>query len=264
MRLHALDDNGTIYRVDVSMCTNPENILTSMVYDMVLYNCRLMGNVHHIIKVSGGSFSNCYVEEVASVKINAKFRPTKGDDGDIEHIIDFNNGSIAACVDWVVPYGYRAFFCMDDKGKCFLFMSNPEDQYVMFPMSNCYEDGRVCIGNVKADKSLSEGEYFKAMADCFFNSRWNDHETTGRLFTNHNRFIFRWDENMEQLPMVDPETHLMVTNPSFSGTSAIAHIIRNYEKPKYGESSMVGAPRIVLLEEGKDDDEIFDDLLEVD
>ena len=123
-----------------------------------------------------------------------------------------------------------------------IMVCESDNSFRMIPMSNTYEDCKVCAGTVKlnANKFRSVAEAFNHAMNAFWAREWNDHETMARLFSSHNRYIFRWDIGLKQLPMIDPLLHMKVSSPSISGVSALSDVIRCSDKPAY-DGTLKGA-----------------------
>lgn len=241
---YAFDERGGLYKVQTSLCINPKQVIASLMESGVIYAGRIYDGIHIALVNSTGIARVAFIKEMPHIKLSTKFSVDTDTNGDLCHFIDYKGG-VKASVDWVVPDGYRLFFCLDRVGhkRYGLILVDPEGDFRMIPMSNCYDDCTVCTGDMDIPDTDSIAEEFKAAMDLFWGSYWTNHETHTMLFTEHNRFIFRWDLDMKQLPMIEPERHLPKASPLFSAASAIVDVMLTQGKPRYDErEDKVGDP----------------------
>ena len=255
MKFFAFNSDGAIYQATLSMCDNPKDVLASLVDSQVIYAGHIVDGIHCGIALQNGATHAVFAKEASHLRLSAQFAVHPDvDGGELRHFVDYKGG-VKACVDWIVPDGYRLFFTKDAGGLgggYGMTLVDSDGGFRMVPMSNCYEDCRVCTGTMNLPDTSSQVEAFGFAFDTFWRSDWNDHETHARLFSEHNRYIFRWDMEMNQLPMIDPENHLPKACPRFTGTSIMKDIIDRYPKKTYGQATepKVGEP---IIEEAKDD-----------
>lgn len=234
-------NNGVMYRVRKDAVDNAGDILGALTENFISYTGELFDGVHHGVKNSNGTIQHLFVKEASHLRMSTKFGIRTGEGRRLEHFIDYHGG-VRGVVDWVVPMDYRMFFCLETGGASYpfhLLFVNPKKEFVMIPMSNCYDAGGVCHGNipVPSNNELNIADKFKAAMDMFWNSEWSNHLIEYAKFVNHNKKIFRWDIKMKQLPMIDPEVNLPTMNPNFSGSSLVSEVMNRRKKLTYNKST---------------------------
>lgn len=240
MKYYITDGTNGLWMANLQMVDNPAQVLASLMKNGLLYCGQLFDGVYAGFVNNNGSTTGCFVKEVSYLRLNTQFALHECPEGtgELMHFVDYRGG-VKAGVDWVVPDGYRLFFCYQQDGGRFpyhLLLVNPDKEFVMIPMSNCHDGGSVCHGDIEIDRSIPIAEAFNHALTMYTNSYWNDHLITEEKFVRHNRYIFRWDKNMKQLPMLDPEDHLRVIHgATFVGSSMIANVIEAQDKPVYVE-----------------------------
>jgi hypothetical protein len=230
--------DGMMYKAEMTVLENPGDVFGALNDDFITYIAEVGNGIHLGLKSSGGTLHHLFIKEVSHLRFSTMFGVDESitEDGTMEHFIDYHGG-IMGVTDWVVPEGYRMFFAYESMGGSFPFhmlLVKPNGKFAMIPMSNCHDGGSVCHGNVPIPARSGDivTSFQKAM-DAYWNSDWNDHLINEDKFIDHNRYIFRWDMDMNQLPMIDPDRHLDEMNPKFSGASLIRTVMNKQPKLEY-------------------------------